>query len=112
MRYDQLGGSIGGPIKRNKMFYFGDFLNRENLGGSVLTRVPTAAERQGNLSDLGVNIYNPTTGNPDGSDRTLFTNARIPTGMISPQAAKLLSFLPLPNVPGATGAEPDEHYII
>ena len=108
LRFNQFGGSIGGPIVKDKLFFFGDAqLNRENLGGSVLTRVPTAAERNGNLSDLGVRIYDPATGNPDGSGRTLFPNATIPQNRISPQATALLNFLPLPNVPGATGAEPN-----
>ncbi len=108
LRFNQFGGSIGGPIKKNKMFWFGDFqLNRENLGGSVLTRVPTALERQGNLSDLGVPIYNPTTGNASGSGRALFPNATIPQSMIAPQATKLMDFLPSPNIAGATGAAPN-----
>ncbi|MGH9353838.1 MAG: TonB-dependent receptor domain-containing protein, partial [Terriglobia bacterium] len=81
----------------------------ENLGGSTQTRVPTAAERQGSLGDLGVNIYNPATGNPDGTGRQVFTGAQIPTTAIASQAAKLLNFLPLPNLPGASGA--GENYI-
>lgn len=108
LRFNQFGGSIGGPFKKDKAFWFFDYQgNRENLGGSVLTRVPTAAERLGNLSDLGTNIYDPTTGNPDGSGRALFTGGVIPSMDIVPQAASLLAFLPAPNVPGATGPAPN-----
>jgi hypothetical protein len=108
LRFNQFGGSLGGPIKKNKAFWFFDWQsNRENLGGSAQTRVPTLAERGGDLSDLGVNIYNPLTGDINGNGRSLFTGAVIPTGMISPQATKLLSFLPAPNIPGATGPGPN-----
>ncbi|HEV2418111.1 MAG TPA: TonB-dependent receptor [Terriglobia bacterium] len=110
LRWNQFGGSVGGPIKKDKAWWFFDYQgNREDLGGSTQTRVPTAAERQGSLADLGVNIYNPATGNPDGTGRQLFTGAQIPTTSIVSQAAKLLNFLPLPNLPGASG--PGENYI-
>ncbi len=110
LRWNQFGGSVGGPIKKDKAWWFFDYQgNRENLGGSTQTRVPTAAERQGALGDLGVNIYNPATGNPDGTGRQLFTGAQIPTTSIAPQAANLLNFLPLPNLPGASGA--GENYL-
>jgi hypothetical protein len=106
--FNQFGGSIGGPIKKNKAFWFFDWQsNRENLGGEALTRVPTAAERTGDLSDLGVNIYNPLTGDVNGNGRTLFPGGVIPTTMLSPQAVKLLSFLPGPNVAGASGPGPN-----
>ncbi|MDE3180305.1 MAG: TonB-dependent receptor, partial [Acidobacteriota bacterium] len=108
LRFNQFGGSIGGPIKKDKAFWFFDYqANRENLGGSTLTRVPTAAERTGNLSDLGTNIYDPTTGNLNGSGRLLFAGGVIPPGQIASQASKLLAFLPSPNVPGAAGSEPN-----
>jgi hypothetical protein len=73
----------------------------------VLTRVPTAAERTGNLSDLGITIYNPATGNPDGSGRQVFPGGVIPPSLINTPAANLLALLPLPNVPGASGASPN-----
>jgi hypothetical protein len=117
LRWNQFGGSIGGPLKKDKLFGFFDYQGTRRLqGGSVLTRVPTAAERQGDLSDLGTNIYDPATGNSDGSGRTQFadptraTSANplglniIPLNRITTQATNIMNLLPQPNVPGATGA--------
>ena len=97
-QWNQFGGSIGGPIKKNKLFYFGDYQGtRRNTGGSVLLRVPSAAERTGDLSGLGLQIYDPASG-PTDKSRSPFPNAMIPANRISPQAAKLLSLIPLPNI--------------
>src|SRR5215472_7312137 len=99
LRWNQFGGSFGGPIKKNKIFAFGDYQGTyRRIGGSQSLRVPTAAERTGNLSDLGVPIYDPQSGDPDGTGRTLFTGGIIPSNRISAPAANLLSNLPLPNI--------------
>ncbi len=98
--WNQYGASLGGPIAKDKLFYFFDYQgSRQQNAGSILIRVPTMAERAGNLSDLGVAIYDPTTGAANGTGRTQFTGNVIPTNRISPQAANLLAttFVPLPN---------------
>ena len=96
---DQFGGSIGGPIVKNKWFFFGDYQgSRNTVGGSRLLSVPTAAARAGDLSAYGVNIYDPLTGIP--SQRQQFPGNVIPANRISPQARNLLNLLPLPNAPG------------
>ncbi len=70
-RQNQFGGSIGGAVIKDKLFFFGDAqLNREAEGGSVLTSVPTAQNRVGNFSDYlafgsQYQIYDPSTGNAD-----------------------------------------------
>ena len=108
LRYNQFGGSIGGPVIKNKIFFFLDYqATLRRAGASQLIRVPTAAERTGDLSDLGVPIYNPSTGNPDGTGRAQFPNGVIPSSMISAPAAKLLSALPLPNLTPANPAAPN-----
>ena len=103
-RQNQFGGSIGGKVIKDKLFFFADTqLNRQALGGSVNTSVPTALNRTGNFSDwLAVSpnytIYDPTTGNQtNGTGRTPFPNNTIPTTQLSPQAQALLSYWPLPN---------------
>ena len=53
IRWNQSGGSLGGPIKKDKLFIFGDYQgSRQRNGASLLTTVPTAAERGGNLQAL------------------------------------------------------------
>src|SRR5882724_7147224 len=101
---NDLGGAFGGPIKKDKVFFFGSYNgtferdNRQAPGG--LQTVPTAALRAGDFTGTGTTIYDPSTGNPNGTGRTPFPNqAAIP---ISPIAAKILALIPPPTGPGNT----------
>ncbi len=109
--WNQFGGSLGGRIQKDKTFFFGDYQgSRQRNGGSLLTRVPTAAERSGDLSGLGVAVFNPCNGsdctvNP--AQRQQFAGNVIPANLISPQATALLNTLPLPNIAGVSGSVPN-----
>jgi hypothetical protein len=110
-RQNQFGGAIGGPIKKNKLFFFGDAqLNRQSQGAGVVTSVPDAANRTGNFSDwLAYNktyqIYDPNTGNPTtGVGRTPYPNNTIPASKLSPQALAIMNYWPLPNTQQISGA--------
>jgi hypothetical protein len=100
---NQYGGTIGGPIKKDKLFYFvsleGTALRQEN---SVYSQVPTAAMKTGNLSAAPNPIYDPLTGNADGSGRTAFPGGVIPAPRIDPavQAVIATGQWPNPDVPG------------
>ena len=103
-RQNQFGGSAGGRIIKDKLFFFGDTqLNRQSQGAAVVTSVPTALNRTGNFSDwLAFNpnnqIFDPKTGDPvTGVGRTPFANNTIPTSRLSPQAQKIMAFFPAPN---------------
>ncbi len=99
--YNNYGGTIGGPIVKNKLFYFGSFDGtNQKASGNGLYTVPTADQRAGNFSAYNTAIYNPFTGNPDGSGRSLFGGGIIPASLISPQALALQSYYPAPNLGG------------
>ena len=96
--YNQFGGAFGGRIKRDKLFFFGDYQGSRDISGQTnVVTMPTLAFRGGNLSASPSIIYDPKTGTATGTGRTPFGGNIIPTGRISPIAAKLLSFLPPPT---------------
>ncbi len=96
--FNQFGGSIGGPILRNKLFFFTDYQGtRIRQGSPQLMTLPTVAERNGDFSHLlpGTVIYDPLT-NP----RAPFPNNRIPLERFDKPSALMFSLLPEPNQAG------------
>src|SRR6266568_6549999 len=77
--YNYYGGSFGGPIIKNKTFFFVDVLHISDIRGQFnLVTVPTDAFRSGDLSAGLSPIYNPFTGNPDGTNRSQFVASSAP----------------------------------
>ncbi|PYV29712.1 MAG: hypothetical protein DMG09_29360 [Acidobacteria bacterium] len=111
---NQFGGSFGGPIMKNKLFFFGDYQGtRSKAGGSRLLTVPTLAARTGDLSGYGVNIYDPATTVLDSNgnlvSRTQFAGNRIPSGQLSSQALNVLKLIPSPNAAGRDNGTRDNY---
>jgi hypothetical protein len=97
--YKQWGAALGGPIIRNRLFFFADYQGtRDNLGQVNRHNIPPLAFRNGDFSGASTTVYDPATGNPDGSGRQPFPGNVIPADRISPIARRLLGFLPAPTL--------------
>src|SRR5262249_34878626 len=105
-RRNQYGFAAGGPIQRNKTFFFVDCQGtRLRTGITRFSTVPTAAQRQG--------VVTAPVNDPATPDRQPFPNNTIPASRFDPIAQQALQHYPAPNLPGAannfarTAAEPD-----
>ena len=100
--FNNYGVTLGGPLVRNKMFFFFSYDNTsQNVAGFRTTdEVPTMDQRMGDFSAYGDDIYNPYTGNPDGTGRALFPNKMIPLSLQSPISRRIQDYIPEPNAPG------------
>lgn len=101
------GGTLGGPIIKNKLFMFTSYEHWNDAQPLPFTlTVPTALERAGDFSQSvrnGVirNIFDPMTSTGSSGTRTQFTGNKIDPSRFDPTALKLLAEIPLPNLPGS-----------
>ena len=103
---NQFGGVIGGPFRQNRTFFFADYQGqRQMIGRTVISTVPTILQRQGIFTEAiggrAPAIYDPaTTGEAGGTTRAAFPGNTIPVERIDPVARALLERYPLPTSGG------------
>jgi hypothetical protein len=116
---DQYGFSVGGPILKNKTFFFVDFeKTRQKDPVNLEGYVPTDEERGGNFSNTGTPIFDPTLCVPQGGTcvRPEFSyngvNDFIPPTEIDPIGQAILNLYPEPNIAGATFPDPNFRTVV
>jgi hypothetical protein len=114
LTYNYFGGGLGGPILKDKLFFYADFFRSPDheANSNILTIPPPqwyTPNAEGNIDLSGPlqasgkgQIYDPATGNPDGSGRTPFPNNQIPYSRVNPVSISLMKLLPAPNANLAT----------
>jgi hypothetical protein len=105
----QFGATLGGPIFKDRTFFFADYQGfRNTTGQTYLSTVPSTRMRQGDFSELNRVIYDPLTGQP-------FPGNVIPESRWDPAAKNIMQQLyPEPNTAGSVGAtgQPINNYLI
>ena len=92
LNWNQFGGTFGGPIRKNKLFYFADYEGFiQDFANQFLVSVPTAAEHSGVFYR---NITDPSTGQP-------FPDRTIPASMFDSLGKKVVELYPAANLPGS-----------
>jgi hypothetical protein len=99
---NEFGVNIGGPIKKDKIFFFGDYdgYRYDSASTPALQSIPTLAERTGDFSAFPTTIYDPRSMVCTSSgvcSRTAFPGNRIPTYQLSPVSQSFQSYLPAPT---------------
>jgi hypothetical protein len=95
LSWNQFGGTVGGPIRKNKVFFFVDYEGfREDYSNPFIETVPTAAEHAG--------VFYRTIDFP--STKTPLPGNTVPASLDDPLGAKLLALYPAANIPGTISA--------
>lgn len=99
---NQFGGTIGGPIKKNKTFFFGDAQDlRSSKATTILSTVPTPLMKTGNFTELKPTLANAGVAGQAGC----ISGNIIAPSCIDPVGAKLLALYPNPNLPSLVARE-------
>ena len=100
--FKNYGGTIGGPMVRNRLFFFFSYdkTSQAVSGNRTGDEVPTADQRMGDFSAYDDVIFDPYTGNKDGTGRIPFQNKMIPLSRQSPISRNIQTYIPDPNQPG------------
>jgi outer membrane receptor protein involved in Fe transport len=106
LKRNQFGGLLGGPIVRNRTFFFADYQGTiERRSGTAQSTIPTVAEADGDFSNAifnnqPVRLFDPDTYDPATDTRDAFPNNIIPQSRIDEVGRKVADLYPAPNRPG------------
>ena len=121
-KQNQWGGTVGGPIVKNRTFWFADYQETQirSFGGSVpglgtssTFTVPTALMKLGDFSQAGSPIFDPATQTTVNGvqTRSPFPNNQIPAARFDPASQKILALFPNPNRAVAAGFPQDNYFV-